>query len=170
MLSSFDPYGSCFVFLKVLWMILSLLYLRNLLILSKLQWKLFFSAVYPCRNLSNSFQKCILLYIIFFFLLVLPLSLCFVSCHLTSLSLPCFSITVDHRHHMLFLTVPMKSKDKSFDFAQGPRTVFGLFSCSLTGGGEREMCKLVALTGWSLLGFLLYWSVLIILKYALWRI
>lgn len=86
------------------------------------------------------------------------------------LVLPCFSITVDHRHHVLLLTVPTKSKDKSFDFAQEPRTVFGLFICSLTGGGEREMCRLVALTGWSLLGFLLYWSVLIILKYALWRI
>lgn len=122
LLSSFGPYGSCSAFLKVLWMIPFILYLRDLLILSKLLWKLFFSALYTSRNWCNSFQKCMLLYSnSFFFLLVLPLSLCFVSSCLTSLSLPCFSITVDHRHHILLPAVPMKNKDKSFDFCIGAK-------------------------------------------------
>lgn len=139
LLSSFDPYGSCSTFLKVLWMIPFVLSLRDLLTLNKLQWKLFFSAVYTCRNWCNSFKNACCSIQFFFFLLVLLLSLCFVTFCLTSLSLPCFSITVDHRHHILLLIVPTKSKDKSFDFAQEPRTVFGLFICSLTGGGERNV-------------------------------
>lgn len=163
MLSSLHPYGSCSAFKEVLWLILFILYLRNLLILSKLQWKLLSSAVCTCRIHAIPSKNACCSIPIFFLPLLPPFTLCFVSCLLIS-SLPCFSITVDHRHHILLLIVPMKSEGNSLDFAQEPGTVFGLFSCSLAGGGQREMCKLVALAGWSLLGFLLSWSVLIISK------